>query len=155
MMVSLRPRYAKTITDALKPGFSFTELIFYVAIVAVLLGGAIFGGKKILDKAKKTTTESSLRVIKSAIDTYYNDVQPNRYPETLEDLVNRPQDVRGWEGPYLDVKESRDGEKLLPKDGWSQDFVYERTPGQAHPYELYSWGEHGEDSPQEEWLSAW
>lgn len=155
MAMSLGKTFEQEVKRILRPGFSFMELVFYVAIVTVLLGGALAGLNSVLKKAKRSTTESSLRVIKGAIDTYYSDVQPNRYPETLDDLIVVPQDVRGWEGPYLDVKEGRDGEKMLPKDGWSQDFVYERTPGQAHPYELYSWGPNGEDSPQEEWISAW
>lgn len=139
---------------SMKPGFSMVEIIFYVLIVAVLATGAVTGFNRILARAKKSTTQSSLQVIRQAIDTYYADVQPNRYPANLEDLIAAPEGTRGWEGPYLDAKEV-DGEKVLPRDGWGRDFQYEATPGKAHPYELYSWGAGGEDAPQEEWISAW
>lgn len=145
-MISLR--------QSLKPGFSIMELVFYMLIVGLLMATAGAGITAAVRKAKKSTTESSLRVISQAIDVYYSEVQPNRYPETLDDLVNAPDGTRGWDGPYVKPVEIG-GEKHVPQDGWKQDFVYERTPGGAHPYELYSWGANGEDAPQEEWISAW
>jgi general secretion pathway protein G len=139
---------------SLKPGFSITELVFYMLIVGLLMAAAGSGISSAMKSAKKSTTESSLRAISQAIDVYYSSVQPNRYPETLEDLIIAPEGVRGWDGEYIKSREV-DGEKRMPVDGWKQDFQYERTPGGAHPYELYSWGAGGEDGPQEEWISAW
>jgi len=139
---------------SLKPGFSITELVFYMLIVGLLMAAAGAGISSAMKSAKKSTTESSLRAISQAIDVYYSSVQPNRYPETLEDLIIAPEGVRGWDGEYIKSREV-DGEKRMPVDGWKQDFQYERTPGGAHPYELYSWGAGGEDGPQEEWISAW
>jgi general secretion pathway protein G len=140
--------------QSLKPGFSITELVFYMLIVGLLMAVAGAGISSAMKTAKKSTTESSLRAISQAIDVYYSSVQPNRYPETLDDLVTAPEGVKGWDGPYVTVREV-DGEKHVPLDGWKQEFQYERTPGGAHPYELYSWGAGGEDGPQEEWISVW
>ena len=124
------------------------ELMMYVAIVGILLAGAVTGITSALKKGRKSATITSLRTISQEIDSYYADT--SRYPESLEDLIKQPEGIKNWEGPYLKVK----GEEV-PKDGWGFDFHYERTPGQAHPYELYSFGANGEDAPQEEWLSAW
>lgn len=134
--------------SSLKPGFSVTELAFYVLIVGILATGAIVAFSSVMDKARKSSTETTLRTMQQGIDMYQGEV--GRYPESLEDLVVRPEGLQGWDGPYVKVKGDQ-----LPKDGWKRDFQYERTPGAVHPYELYSFGKNGEDAPQEEWLSAW
>ena len=146
-MISLRQQ-------SLKPGFSLVELMAYMLIVGLLMTVVGVGVKKALDSAKESTTKSSLRGIAQAIDLYYSEVQPNRYPEQLDDLVVAPEGVRGWTSPYVKPIEV-DGEKHVPLDGWKRDFVYNRTPGGPHPYELYSYGEGGEDAPQEKWIDAW
>jgi len=136
--------------QSLKAGFSVIELMFYTLIVGILLGGAVAGFNKILEKSRTSATNSSLRVIKQAVDTYYGEVQPSRYPETLEDLLTKPEGISNWDGPYLDAKGG-----VLPKDGWGADFVYERTPGGVHAYNLYSYGKKGEEAEEEDWISAW
>ncbi len=146
-MISIRQK-------SLNPGFSIVELVFYMLIVGLLATAVVTGITSAMKSAKKSTTESSLRAISQAIDVYYSSVQPNRYPEVLEDLIIAPEGVRGWDGEYIKPLEV-DGEKRMRPDGWKQEFQYERTPGGPHPYELYSWGAAGEDGPQEEWISAW
>lgn len=136
--------------STLQAGFSTIELVFYTLIVGILVAGAFVGLTSALEKGRKSATTSSLRVIKQAVDTYYGDVQPSKYPESLEDLLVRPDGVQNWDGPYFEAKGG-----MMTKDGWGHDFVYERTPGGVHPYVLYSYGKNGEDAPEEEWLSAW
>ncbi len=137
-----------SVRSTMRSGFSVMELMVYTLIVGILLAGAAVGLTTMLEKGRKSATESSLHTMQQAVDMYYGEV--GRYPETLEDLVVRPEGAQGWDGPYLKVKGDQ-----LPKDGWKRDFQYQRTVGAAHPYELYSFGKNGEDAPQEEWLSAW
>ncbi len=135
--------------QSLKRGYSLIELMMYVAIVGILLVGAATAINSALKKGRKSATTTSLRVISQEIDSYYAD--NSRYPETLEDLMVKPEGMKGnGEWPYV---KPVNGE--MPKDGYDYDFHYERTPGQPHPYELYSYGPNGEDAPQEEWISAW
>ena len=137
-----------SVRSSMRAGFSVMELMIYTLIVGILLAGAATMLTGALDKSKKSSTESSLRAIQQGIDLYYGEV--GRYPESLEDLMVRPEGAQGWDGPYVKVKGDQ-----VPKDGWKHDFQYQRTPGAAHPYELYSFGKNGEDAPQEEWLNAW
>ncbi len=136
--------------NVLKPGFSVMELMVYVLIVGLLVTAAGTMLMTQLEKGKKSATEQTLRSIKQGIDLYYGEVSPSKYPESIEDLMVRPEGVNNWGGPYIEVKGGQ-----LPKDGWGHELVYERTPGGAHPYNLYSYGKNGEDAPEEEWISAW
>ncbi len=132
----------------LKSGYSIIELVFYILIVGILAGGAIAGLSSALKKGRKSSSETSLRVISQAIDVYQGDTA--QYPETLEDLIRKPEGVRNWDGPY--IKPGKNDE--VPRDGWNREFHYERTPGKNPPYEFYSYGANGEEAPEDEWLSA-
>lgn len=136
----------------LKPGFSLIEIAIAVLIMGILATVGIPAVWGYVKKAQVGTTQTNIASIQQAIDVYYSEV--GKYPETLEDLVQAPSDpalARRWDGPYVEV-----GKKsMVPQDGWKHDFYFERTPGGAHPYILYSYGANGEDSPEEEWISAW
>ncbi len=139
-------------THHMKAGFSFIELTVVILIMGVLAGVGIPAVMGWVEKSRVRSTHTTISSIQQAIDLYYGEV--GKYPEALDDLVHAPSDpalARKWDGPYVQV-----GKKdMVPQDGWSHDFYYERTPGGAHPYTLYSYGKHGEDSPEEEWISAW
>ncbi len=139
-------------TKQLKPGFSLIEIAVAVLIMGVLATMGIPAVMGYLKKAKVRTTQTNISSIQQAIDMYYSEV--GKYPESLEDLVNAPSDpalARKWDGPYVEVGKKN----IVPQDGWARDFYFERTPGGAHPYILYSYGPNGEDAPEEEWISAW
>ena len=35
------------------------------------------------------------------------------------------------------------------------EIIYFKVTKATHPYDLYSWGKHGEGSPKEEWFDVW
>lgn len=134
----------------IRRGFSLMEIMIAVAIMGLLAavaGPAILG---YLNKAKVSSAETTIRAFESAILEYYTDT--GQYPETLDDLVSQPSDPKlaaKWqEGGYLKAKK-------IPKDPWGKNYVYEPTPDEEHPYELYSYGKKGKKAKEAERISVW
>ncbi|MCX5923127.1 MAG: type II secretion system protein GspG [Candidatus Dependentiae bacterium] len=121
----------------LKPGFSFLEMMFVLAIMSLFLA---FVGPKFmgfLGKGTKAVTKSTLKVVDQAIKQFKMDV--GRYPDKLEDLVKRPENASRWDGPYAgeDVENPE-----VQKDAWDNELVYERKAPGSHPaFDLYSKGD--------------
>lgn len=137
------------------PGFTLIEIVIAMAIVAILGTLGVMGIRGYIAKAKILKTETNLKASLGLIQEYNDDT--GAYPATLRDLVVRPTDPKiasRWKG-YADEKEFTKGCFV---DGWQHDIVYQYTPttqGQGRPFELYSYGPHGEGAPQEEWIDAW
>jgi len=132
-----------------QPGFTLIEIIVAITIVAIMMGGA-FSLFRYIEVSRRTRTEASLKGIQLAVNSFQADT--GFWPTMLLDLAVKPADAtiaRRWRGPYAEERE-------LSEDGWKYAFQYQLNPkGAQHPYELYSWGPHGEGSPQEEWISVW
>jgi general secretion pathway protein G len=128
-------------------GFSLIEIIVAVTIMAIVAALVVPNVWNYMKTAKKKTTGIALSSVSEAIQTFQSDT--GTYPATIGDLITKPVDAKiagRWEGPYL---------KNEPRDGWGNDLVYTLNPkGTQPPFELYSWGSHGEGSPQEEWIRA-
>lgn len=129
----------------LRPGFSLLEIIIAVAIMGILAIFVLPNFMGYVFRTRKTQAVNSMRVINGEILRYKVDTA--RYPGKLMDLVVKPADVRGWEGPYI-----KDEKDLL--DPWGMEFNYEPRPGQQPPYELWSFGEQGPAAPENEWIRA-
>ena len=138
VLIEKRKNYAKE-------AFSLIEIMVAILIVGII-GGVIarqFMGKT--KEAKMSAAKIQMRQLQSAIGLYQ--IKMNRYPDRLEDLIEKPRDeklAKKWTTPFLDDEE-------VPEDPWGNDYIYRRTKGGAHPYELYSEG--AEDSPGD--ISAW
>lgn len=132
-----------------KDGFTLIEIMVAIAIVAILTV-AVPNFMGYLQTAKKSKATTTLRTFDQAI-TLFN-VQTGQYPQSLRDLIRRPSDekiARKWQdGGYLKGKE-------VPEDPWGNSYRYRLTPGQEHPYELYSYGPKGKDAPKAEWFNVW
>ena len=123
-----------------REGFTFAELMIVLFILGLLMAAIVPGYLRYRNYARMQTTKSSLKTLSQAIDNY--DLELNKYPKKLEDLVKPPQG-----GPAFVNK--------LPKDGWNNDFAY-KVPGKGHPYDLYSYGPNGpEEATPEEYISVW
>jgi type II secretion system protein G len=130
---------------------SLIEIMIVILIIGLFTGIGLPRLYKALSGAKIKKTKVLLPSLKATIVEYHSDNQ--QYPSRLQDLVVRPSDAKP--GRWHQYIENEDG----LKDGWGNDFVYKRNPAGPgagkRPFELYSWGENGEGSPQEEWINVW
>lgn len=114
-------------------GFSLLELLVVLVIIGLLagiVGPSLF---KNIGKSEITTAKAQVDSLGKAIDTFRLD--NGRFPspeEGLRALVQRPEGLPDWNGPYL--------KKAVPLDPWGQPYQYQ-VPGQhSADYDLYSFG---------------
>lgn len=138
-MMSLKPgspEKQQTARRRRQAGFTLLELLIVVIILgllAALVGPRLFGT---LDKAKKQVAKTQIEQLSAGLDLFRLDV--GRYPTTdegLEALVNPPEGMERWNGPYM--------EKGIPKDPWDRKYIY-ISPGEHGQYDLISLGLDGE-----------
>ncbi len=123
-----------------RKAFTLIEIMIVVVILGLLAAVASVSVLSNIDKAKKETTRASLKVLNSAVLSFYLD--NGRYPteeEGLNALVEKPADAENWrpEG-YLQTT-------TVPKDGWGRDFIYELYPASGKAFQIKSLGADGEE----------
>lgn len=125
-------------STTLQPGFNFIELLISITIIAIFIGLVGPRFMSLLGKGKKAATESTLKTIAAGISEYKIDV--GTYPNTLQDLVRKPENVSNWQGPYVGKE---DAETVsVPLDAWGQEINYKLNDrGAKPPFELYSLGD--------------
>ena len=117
-----------------RSGFTLLEMVIVLGIIAMIMGGGIYGMKKIADKAKPQQAKADINSFISAISLYK--INKSKYPTTQEGLralVN---------GKYLDK---------LPTDPWDREYIY-RYPGKidkSRP-EIISIGEDGQEGTDDD-----
>ncbi|MEX5448559.1 type II secretion system major pseudopilin GspG [Stutzerimonas stutzeri] len=117
-------------------GFTLIELLVVLVILGMLaglVGPRLFSN---VDKSKVKTADTQVKMLRGALQTYRLDV--GSYPSTeqgLTALVRKPSDVSNWQGPYL--------EDELPKDPWSNAYVYKSPVDNLQGFALYSLGADG------------
>jgi general secretion pathway protein G len=122
-------------------GFTLIELVVTVAIVAVLASGLFPLAELTAKRAKEQDLRTSLREIRTAIDTYKQAVDEGRivkdatksgYPPTLRDLVDGVTDQRSPTGQQIYFL------RRVPRDPFSTDT---RAPAEQ------AWGLRAYSSP--------
>lgn len=126
-----------------KRGFTLVELLVVVTIIgilAALIGPAVF---KRLGQSKQHAARAQIEMLGAALDAFRLDV--GRYPTTeegLQALIEPPQGVESWKGPYL-------RKKKVPLDPWGNPYYY-LCPGEHGDYDLCSLGRDGHPGGEDE-----
>lgn len=128
---------------SLSRGFTLLEILVVLVIIGLLAG--LVGPRLLsqLDRAKVTTAETQIRMLRGALETMRLDL--GRFPsaeEGLQLLVTPPADGamrQRWRGPYLDGQ--------LPMDPWGNPYQYDPRGRDTNPFTLYSFGPDGRSAP--------
>ncbi len=113
---------------AVPTGFSLLEIMVVITIMAMIMGAISVGVMTYLDKAKAKQAAMDIKTISNALDLYKSEF--GKYPDNLDALV----------------KEKILKEKKVPKDPWSNEYVY-INPGSNNSdgFDLYSFGKDGRE----------
>lgn len=122
-------------------GFSLLEIMIAITIMAlfaVMLGPRLL---TMLGGARDTKAKQELRVIKTAIEQYYADM--NQLPQKLLDLYQKPSSpdvAKKWRRAYFDIETANIKEGQLC-DPWDQPYQYRPTKDGKHLFTLFSLGD--------------
>ena len=123
-------------------GFTLIEILIVVIIIGILASLVVPRLAGRTEEARRQAARSDIEGgIALAVDLY--DADTGTYPSSVDALVRKPQDVKGWKGPYL--------KKGLPKDPWGHPYVY-RVPGShnENAYDLFSVGSDGQEGTSDD-----
>ncbi len=135
----------------IRNGFTMVELMAMLIIIGLLATVAV---KKVADqisKAKITTTKANLKVLHDAVNQYRLDT--DQYPSEdmgLLDLVEQPMDLPEGSWPLGGYLETTD----LPKDGWGNEFYYQRYPESGKAFVIISFGPDREEGTEDDLYST-
>ena len=136
----------------IKAGFTMVELMAVLIILGLLAALVVTKVAGKIDQARVTTTKANLKSLHMAVNQFKMDT--GRFPSEemgLEELIEQPSDVASWEpGGYLETTD-------IPKDGWGEEFIYERFPESGKPFVIKSFGadkEEGGESYDTDLLST-
>lgn len=110
-------------------GFTLVELLLVLGILALIMGMVLPGIIGQGEKAKVKATSSQISRISMSVETYYLDT--GFTPSSLDELVNPPSGVTGWDGPYI--------KNSLLKDPWGQPYQYS-SPSEHGDFDIVSFG---------------
>ncbi len=110
-------------------GFTLVELLLVLVILALIAGLVLPGIIGKAESAKAKAASSQISRISMSVESFYLDT--GNTPSTLEELVNEPSGVKGWNGPYI--------KNSLLKDPWGQDYKYS-VPGEHGDFDIMSYG---------------
>jgi general secretion pathway protein G len=118
-------------------GFTLIEMLVVLTIIGLILG--LVGPRVLtyLSESRVKTARLQIESLGSALDLFY--VDEGRYPsgsEGLSALVQRPDGVEIWNGPY--VKGGK-----IPLDPWGHAYQYRTIADHSPPYEITSLGPDG------------
>ncbi len=110
-------------------GFTLVELLLVLVILALIAGLVLPGIIGKAESAKAKAASSQISRISMSVESFYLDT--GNTPSSLEELVNEPSGVKGWNGPYI--------KNSLLKDPWGQPYKY-KVPGEHGDFDIESFG---------------
>lgn len=113
--------------------FTLVELLLVLVILALIAGLVLPGIIGKAEGAKVRAAGSQIDRISMSVETFYLDTGTT--PDSLDELVDEPSDVTGWNGPYI--------KRSLLNDPWGREYQY-RSPGQHRDFDIYSFGADGQ-----------
>ncbi|MDF3980385.1 type II secretion system major pseudopilin GspG [Luteibacter sp. PPL201] len=121
---TLRHRHAR--------GFTLLEMLAVIVLIGIIGAIVVTQVGKNVDKGKYGAGKAQLTTLSQKIENYALD--NGTPPAQLGDLIAKPADAPGWQGPY--AKESD------LKDPWGHAFGY-RYPGEHGNFDLVFYGQDG------------
>ena len=129
----MKIRKYKKMHDGRQRGFTLVELLLVLVILALIAGLVLPGIIGKAESAKAQAASSQISRISMSVESFYLDT--GRTPTTLDEVVNEPSGVTGWNGPYI--------KNSLLKDPWGREYKY-RTPGEHGDFDIQSFGADGQ-----------
>lgn len=128
---------------AAERGYSLLELLVVLAILGLIIAIAAPRVIGYFDASKAKTAEIQIANISAALDLYYlaNSAYPTEQ-QGLKALVERPEGVDTWDGPYLN---RADG--II--DPWDRPYQY-KQPGAHGKFDVMSYGADGKEGGEGE-----
>jgi general secretion pathway protein G len=127
--------------STLQRAFTLVEIMLVVAIIGILAALVVPKIAGNAERARTTAVQSDINGgIKTSLGEY--EVDMGFYPQSLQDLLQKPRNARNWHGPYLES---------LPVDPWGNAYLY-AYPGKHNPnsYDLWSAGPDGKSGDQDD-----
>ncbi len=111
-------------------GFTLMELMIVLVIIGVLAAAVTPVLVSRADKAKVTRAKGDIKHIADQVKLFK--MEQNRYPDAMEDLVNRPSFAKDWpEGGYLEK---------VPKDPWGSDYIFKKPADNGKEFDIIAYG---------------
>lgn len=114
-------------------GITLLEMLVVLVILGLLAALIAPQVTNYIGGARSTAGKLQMENIRTAVELYKLDV--GAYPPAdpgLVALVEQPEDVAGWNGPYLRNRSALN-------DPWGKPFEY-RVPGTDNAFDIYSYG---------------
>ena len=120
--------------------FTLVEMLLVITIIGILAALVVPKMMGRSEQARQAAARADISSIKTALDAF--EVDNGYYPKSIMDLIQSPQDVKNWHGPYLDK---------VPQDPWGNNYIY-ACPGRhnATSYDLSSSGPDGKEGTDDD-----
>lgn len=118
-------------------GYTLTEMLVVLVIIGLISAIVVPQTLGQMDRAKVRAARLKMESVAAALEMYSADLA--RYPtaeEGLAALIDPPEGVADWAGPYL-------SDTALTKDPWGHPVVYAPPASPGERFKLTSYGSDG------------
>lgn len=136
-------RTARLRVRAPERGYSLLELLVVLAILGLIIAIAAPRAIGYFEASKGKTAKIQIANLSAALDIYY--LSHGGYPSEqlgLKALVEKPEGVENWDGPYLNRVDG-----II--DPWGNPYVY-KQPGARGKFDIVSYGADGKEGGEGE-----
>lgn len=127
----------------LEHGYSLLELLVVLAILGLIIAIAAPRAIGYFETSKAKTAKIQIANISAALDIYY--LSNGGYPsetQGLKALVEKPDGIETWDGPYLNRADGI-------VDPWGRPYLY-KTPGAHGKFDVMTLGADGKEGGEAE-----